>query len=136
MRQIIYQDWIVRSDLRSNPDRIYVFGDNVERAGFGGQAKEMRGEPNAIGVATKWSPSMQPRAFFDDTAECRRIVEQDLALVRAALDLGRTVVVPRDGIGSGLSQLDRRAPHLLRFMNDWFSRQQRMADLNDSEGVC
>ncbi len=41
--------------------------DSVQRHGLAGQAKEMRGEPNAIGVATKWAPSTNPKAFFDDS---------------------------------------------------------------------
>jgi len=48
---ILYQDQIKRDDLRAHPDRIYLFGDNVARQGRGGQAKEMRGEPNALGIA-------------------------------------------------------------------------------------
>ena len=43
------QTWITRDDLRANRDLIYVFGDNVERAGRRGLAREMRGEPNAHG---------------------------------------------------------------------------------------
>ncbi|MCS3449822.1 hypothetical protein M2222_001357 [Bradyrhizobium elkanii] len=108
-------------DLRANPDKVYVFGDNVERRGYGGQAKEMRGEPNAIGVVTKWTPSMDPKAFFDDTAACRMLVERDLLLVQQALDSARTVVVPADGIGTGLSRLPRHAPNLDAFIKQWFN---------------
>jgi hypothetical protein len=115
-----YQEWITRQDLRANPDKVYVFGDNVGRSGFGGQAKEMRGERNAIGLVTKWAPSMQHRAFFDDTKECRDLVERDLWLVQQALDAGRTVVVPSDGIGTGLSRLEIYAPNLNRFIERWF----------------
>lgn len=50
---VLHQKFIFREDLQANPDVYYLFGDNVERRGLGGQAKEMRGEPNAIGVATK-----------------------------------------------------------------------------------
>ena len=114
------QEWITREDLRANPDKVYVFGDNVERRGYGGQAKEMRGEPNAIGVVTKWAPSMDPKAFFDDTAACRMLVERDLLVVQQALDRGRTVVVPADGIGTGLSRLTRYAPSLDAFIEEWF----------------
>lgn len=42
--------YIKRQDLKSNPNTQYLFGDNLKRSGFGGQAKEMRGEPNAIGI--------------------------------------------------------------------------------------
>jgi hypothetical protein len=114
------KEWITRSDLRANPDKIFVFGDNVQRSGLGGQAKEMRGEPNAIGVVTKWAPSMSARAFFDDAAACRMLVERDLLLVQQALDHRRTVVVPVDGIGTGLSRLSSCAPNLDRFIKNWF----------------
>ena len=117
---LIFKDWIVRSDLRNNPDWRFVFGDNVMRTGLGGQAREMRGEPNAIGVVTKWAPNMQPGSFFDNTLACRELVEQDLRLVQQALDAGRTVVVPTDGIGTGLSRLPKVAPNLNRSINDWF----------------
>jgi hypothetical protein len=117
---ILFQAWITRQDLRDNRDKTYIFGDNVQRSGFAGQAKEMRGEPNAIGVVTKWAPSMAARAFFDDTAACKILVERDLLKVQQAMDHGRTLVVPADGIGTGLSRLPQYAPNLDRFIKDWF----------------
>lgn len=63
---LIYQKMIFRKDLKTNPDKLYVFGDNVERQGLRGQAAEMRGEPNAIGFPTKWFPKLTPKAFFWD----------------------------------------------------------------------
>lgn len=117
---IVRVDWIVRQDLRERPEWFFVFGDNVQRRGLGGQAKEMRGEPNAIGVATKWSPSMSPSAFFDDTVECHDIVNADLAKVKAKLDAGKVVIVPTDGIGTGLSRLPQVAPNLNRYIENWF----------------
>ena len=53
---VIYQKRICRDDLRRNPNAVYIFGDNEARTGLGGQAREMRGEPNAMGIATKRSP--------------------------------------------------------------------------------
>ncbi len=110
---IIYQKWIKRQDLRDNPERIYVFGDNMARKGLGGQAKEMRGEPNALGVATKWRPDMLESAFFSDSyPPCFEVVATDMAKVMTMLQAGRTVVIPKDGIGTGLSELPKRAPKL------------------------
>ncbi|WP_316200871.1 MULTISPECIES: hypothetical protein [unclassified Bradyrhizobium] len=126
---IVRQKWITRKDLRDNPNQFYVFGDNVQRSGFGGQAKEMRGEPNAIGVATKWSPSMDSRAFFDDTLACRAIVERDLLTIDDRLRAGKTVVVPTDGIGTGLSQLPQRAPNLHHFIEGWFTVREKKIGL-------
>ena len=57
---IIYQKFIYRSDLKANPSVLYLFGDNLQRVGLGGQAKEMRGEPNAVGIATKKAPDNKP----------------------------------------------------------------------------
>lgn len=113
-------NWITRDDLRGNPEAVFVVGDNVERRGYGGQAKEMRGEPNAIGIATKWAPSMSQKAFFDDPVTCRNIVERDLLVVQRALDRGKTVVVPADGIGTGLSCLPLVAPKLNGYIKNWF----------------
>jgi hypothetical protein len=117
---VVFQKWITRQNLRDNPDTFYVFGDNVRRIGYGGQAKEMRGEPNAIGVATKWEPSNRPNAFFNDTLVCKQQVEMDLMAVQRVLDRRKTVVVPTDGIGTGLARLPFVAPRLNAFINDWF----------------
>ncbi len=53
---IIFQKFIYREDLKNNQGVIYLFGDNDMRRGRGGQAKEMRGEPNSIGIRVKKSP--------------------------------------------------------------------------------
>jgi hypothetical protein len=113
---ITFKKWITRADLRACPEWRYVFGDNVQRAGRGGQAKEMRGEPNAIGVATKWAPHMRHDAFFTDIKECKDIILTDLAKVEDALKEGRVVVWPWDGIGSGRAHLDAMAPRLFFMM--------------------
>ncbi len=63
---------------------------------------------------------MDRKAFFDDTAACRMLVKRDLLLVQQALDSGRTVVVPADGIGTGLSRLPQYAPDLDAFIKEWF----------------
>jgi hypothetical protein len=123
---VIYQKFIRRQDLRDNPDHVYVFGDNVRRIGRGpraGQAHEMRGEPNAIGVATKWEPSNRPNAFFSDTVICKKQVDHDLVAVQQALDRGKTVVVPEDGIGTGRARLPVVAPRLNAFINNWFKER-------------
>ena len=115
---LTYQKRIVRQDLRDNPEWRYVFGDNVARMGLGGQAKEMRGEPNAIGVVTKWRPSMDDRAFFYDyqMVEVLHYLLADLQKVHEALTEGRIVVWPEYGIGTGLSRLSKTAPNILDFI--------------------
>ena len=56
----------------------------------------MRGEPNAISVATKWESSKRPSAFFSDPMVCRTQVGRDL--IQVQLERRKTVVVPLDGV--------------------------------------
>lgn len=95
-----------RKDLKANPGNIYVFGDNVERIGIGGQAKACRDEPNAHGIATLWAPG-KPYTEADD-AEALRIMGDDLAsLKRKAESTGSTIVWPSDGVGTGLARMPK-----------------------------
>lgn len=105
-----YQDYITRADLRANPDHIYVFGDNLARIGYGGQAREMRGEFNAIGIPTKRSPS----EYLSD-ADYEEVVwdwHETFGILTGYLFQSTTVVWPRAGIGTGLADLKNRAPRL------------------------
>jgi len=112
MNRVLSQKFIFRSDLKSNPEVKYLFGDNLIRLGLGGQAKEMRGEPNAIGVATKKAPGMSPGDFFSDSDYdvFRHQVDEDLAPAFLHIANGGILIVPEDGLGTGLSQLPERAP--------------------------
>lgn len=106
--------------LRAEPEARFVFGDNVARRGLGGQAKEMRGEPNAIGVVTKWRPNSAAQDFFsDDDPDIQSAVEKDLRKVTDFLGGGFTVYFPSDGIGAGLSELPTRAPKLHQYITDY-----------------
>ena len=105
---LIDQSRIYRTDLQANPQVLYIFGDNEARVGSGGQAGEMRGEPNAIGVATLKAPGTFWNA--NETARQCRIIDEDLRPAIAALHDGKIVVFPLDGIGTGIAELERRAP--------------------------
>ena len=103
---------ILRADLLAAPNTLFAFGDNLRRAGYGGQAREMRGEPNAVGVPTKVAPVKQEWAYFTDRDLSRAeppIREAFLQLGRHLVD-GGDVVIPADGLGTGLAELPRRAP--------------------------
>ena len=117
---VMYQQWVMRSDLVNNPNALYLFGDNVDRLGLGGQAKEMRGERNAVGVATKWEPYNSPDSFFldKDITKTAEIVLDDLRIPLKAVAAGidRIIVIPTDGLGTGLSQLNKYSPTLDRFL--------------------
>lgn len=107
---------ISRADVRAHPDRIYVFGDNMERRGMGGQAAQMRGEPNAIGVPTKWRPGRLEADYFSDADIRNRdvwhAIHEAFERIREALRAGHIVVIPYDGLGTGLAELPIRAPKI------------------------
>lgn len=117
---LLYQKFIKREHLRANPQVLFVFGDNAQRRGKIGQAAEMHGEPNAIGVATKWEPASRPGSYFSDAdfAAVTTILREDLQPVYDALKVGRIVVWPMDGIGTGYSQLPRRAPKIWALLEE------------------
>jgi hypothetical protein len=116
---IIYQKLICRPDLRANPDVFYLFGDNEQRVGLGGQAREMRGEPNAVGIRTKKRPGMDQNDFWSDQhfdLYCK-LIDEDFHPVYEAIRVGHLLVVPLDGLGTGLSALPTVAPRLLAHIN-------------------
>lgn len=117
--KVIRQAWVSRDDVRSHRDRLYVFGDNMERVGQGGQAGSMRGEPNTVGVPTKWRPSMADDAFFadDDLPLVAPAIMKEFAKLSDHLASGGIVVIPAGGLGTGLSELPQRAPKILKFIN-------------------
>ena len=77
---ILFRHMIYRKQLKDNPNILYVFGDNMVRQGYGGQAREMRGEPNAVGIPTKWRPDNTDGAFFYDyqLPQIKKTLIQDL----------------------------------------------------------
>ncbi|MEW5424829.1 SLOG family protein [Amorphus sp. 3PC139-8] len=98
--------------LKRREHACFVFADNARRAGTAGQAT-VRGLENAIGVATKWAPSMVDTAFFRDQQEGPwKILARDLAAVRRRLEAGDEVVWPADGIGTGLARMGEHCPRL------------------------
>lgn len=113
---IVYQKIIARMDLRTNQNTcLYVFGDNLAEVGYGGQAKEMRDEPNAIGIPTK----RNPRLYLNDGDfdEVVPIIKQKVGRLRGFLALSDTVVVfPADGIGTGLANLSSQAPMIWGYL--------------------
>ena len=67
----------------------------MQQKGYGGQAREMRGEPNSIGIPTKWAPDSNKSSYFCDG------------------DLDNT---------TGLSQLARRAPRIYKYITDFLTQ--------------
>ena len=125
---VVLQKVIRRADLRANPHTLYAFGDNLEARGKGGQAREMRGEPNAVGIPTKRAPSMREGAFLVDAdlERVRAVADKAFARLVRHLEAGGTVCLPADGIGTGLAQLQQRAPAVWAYVNGRIEALKRL----------
>ena len=119
MEQIIFQKFITRKDIKSHPKRLYIFGDNDQRVGTGGQAKEMRGEPNSIGIRVKKAPKTGKHVYYYDSEIGSNLVKikEDFETIFMHLDNDGIVVIPKDGIGTGLAKLKDNAPLTLNFID-------------------
>lgn len=101
-------DRYTNAHVKSNQDKVFVFGDNVQRTGTGGQA-QIRNNSNAMGIATKLAPSTAASAYMSDKdlKNNKSIIDADIKKIKAA---GKTVVFPKDGLGTGLAKLKEKAP--------------------------
>lgn len=100
---------------KDNPDKLFIFGDNLAGYGTAGQAV-IRRESNSFGIPTKRYPSMKAGSFFTDRA-CER--EHVLKALRELYTYRRrTIVFPRNGIGTGMAKMDQTSPLLFSEMND------------------
>jgi len=130
---IVYMKRITRQIVKNNHDKIFLFGDNLQRKGYGGQAKAMRGEPNAVGIPTKKKPTMDESSFFTDKEITNNVREIDNALlkiwqIKPDFDFEYdTIVIPSDGIGTGLAELPQRAPETYKHL------LKRLLELSDNK---
>lgn len=124
MFEVHYMEYITRKDVQNSIDRnVFVFGDNDKRIGYGGQAKEMRGEPNAIGIRVKKAPSMDPSAFYTDNeySENIRKINEDLIHL-GKMAHGKTIIFPVAGIGTGMAKLQITAPRTFEYLTNALSK--------------
>ena len=116
-RNLEIWEHITRSDVRAEKDKIFLFGNNLIGWGYGGQAKEMRGEENAVGIPTKKAPSNNPNSFFTDKEFAANIKAIDEAFGKIPPD--KTIVISKAGLGTGLAQLQEKAPNTFAYLNHY-----------------
>lgn len=144
---IVTVERYTRSEIQANRQNLYVFGDNLARAGGApdangwcnpraGQAAACRNEPNAVGIPTKKAPSMSEGAFFSDSDldAVRPIIQAEFVRLADHLRAGGTVVLPSAGIGTDRARLAERAPRIRAFIDRCFSHLQTIGK-DDTAGV-
>lgn len=120
-----------REEVKKNRDKLFVFDENMTRKGFGGQAKACRGEPNTIGIPTRWFPDTSKSSFFTDNDIIGVGPELDkcFAMIEMHLSSGGIVVWPEEGIGTGLADLEAKAPLISRYItNRWKAITERYGE--------
>lgn len=127
---VLRQHRIYKQDIQANPDVLYVFGDNLDRQGYGGQAREMRGHKNSFGIATKRtiSHSYPDDYFFDHEEDVIPIIDQEFSKLQTHIynSQYKAIVIPLDGIGTGLSKMPQYAPKALEYINQKLQKLERM----------
>jgi hypothetical protein len=80
---------------------------------------------NSYGIATKRTPSMDEKAFFSDKRDEAQALYEDIYNLLYTFhrfdDVFDTLVLPADGLGTGLSQMPERSPQLFAWMNQTLS---------------
>ena len=109
---------LTRGKIQENPNVLYLFGDNTIRKGLGGQAKEMRGESNTIGIITKRYPSNKDTAFFCDFDynDFVELTNQGFIDVIEYIVNNRPIAVVEPPLGVGLADLPNRAPRCYEYL--------------------
>lgn len=112
---MVFHGFWTREDTKLHPKGLFIFGDNNQRSGNEGQAV-IRGEPNAVGLRTKFRGASNPQDFYSDAKfdECCRYIDEDIATIKRRFKEGgySYVVLPEKGFGTGLSELPERAPRV------------------------
>ena len=117
--------WSV-DDVRNNRHKLFVYGDNNFKIGKGGQAI-IRDEGNTIGIPTKKIPNDDSKSFytdneFDDNEFDDNKYKIDCAinklLKKFMKDQYKILVFPENGLGTGLSKLEEKAPKTFEYLEN------------------
>jgi len=106
-------------DCNNNPNKIYIFSDNLCGIGKSGQAI-IRDCSNAFGIPTKRAPSMNSNAFFSDQFDeyeaIKAKIEKLIILDHCKTDI--IFVFPTAGLGTGFARkMNQTSPKLFKYMN-------------------
>lgn len=114
--EIYNKNW-TKDHVDSNPDKIFIFGDNNARVGKGGQAT-IRGSKNAIGIRTKKGPSKNLVAFYKDSEfeDNKSKIDEDILNIKFLALSGKKIVFSKNGYGTELASLKDKAPKTFKYL--------------------
>jgi hypothetical protein len=120
---LIFDKFWTIDDVNNNTNYLFIFGDNDIQKGKRGQAI-IRDLPNTIGIPTKKLPTLHHDAFYTDNEYKNNIKKIDLAIYKIIKKFLKnknkytTLVIPKDGFGTGLAQLKTKAPKTFLYIEN------------------
>ena len=106
-------------DTKKYQDYIFIFGDNDEGSGMGGQAC-IRYESNALGIPTKKKSSSAKNAYYNDEEFFLNVnnINKNIKKILNKCKTSRFkgIFLPKDGLGTGLAKLDEKAPLTYKYL--------------------
>ena len=118
----IYEGFWTRDEVARDVDSVYIFGDNCKDAlgTFVPTTTQacIRFLPNAIGLSTKKDRYWANQSYFsnEDLDLFTVLVEATIALIKVNIELGKTIVFPADGLGTGKAMLKEKAPKCWEYL--------------------
>lgn len=110
--------WTV-DDIRNNKNSLFIYGDNDIHVGTKGQAV-IRNEFNTAGIPTKKTPASYSFAYYNDDDYERNCANITKAIAdikkKIAIHKYEYLILPEDGLGTGLAKLPEKAPKTYEFL--------------------
>ncbi len=132
---IIFKGYWNRNDVRNNLKHLFIYGDNDISKGVGGQAI-IRYEPNTIGISTKKQPNYLSTSYYTDVEYDINRMKIDCAIINI---IGKfikgnytSIVLPVDGLGTGLANLPKHAPKTYTYLNNSIKELMEYFEQNSS----
>jgi hypothetical protein len=121
--------------VKSNPHKLFIFGDNDIGKGKGGQAI-IRDLPNAMGIPTKKLPNNSQYAYYIDEEikeNIKKINKSIQKILKEFLSNPKyeILVFPEAGLGTGLAKLNICAPKTLQILNTKLNSIFKIFEQND-----
>lgn len=118
--------WITSSMIWHSQNTVYVFGDNMERRGLGGQARVARKYVRynkTYGIPTKRRPGRAKSDYFSDQDDEIDAVKESFEGIRKLKKKGKKIVF-FPGIGDGLSKLKVFSPLIYSMIQDFIAETE------------
>lgn len=123
----IWDGFWTRQNAIDNSDKLFLFEDNIldkiiKYTPTKTQAV-IRGLPNAYGICTKISRDKDTNSYYSDTPNQISRLANELNELRISLDwsTNKTIVLPKDGIGTGKAMLQQKAPKCWELLQEFLA---------------